>query len=385
MRGTLPAVRGACEVAQPGVPVVEVAAVPHRERHHPHLRVEAAGRLLQGGQVEVDVRQQVGLVDHHQVGDGEHVRVLQWLVVALGHRDDHDLGWSRRGRTAPGTPGCRRSRRTAASRPAASRRGQRAVHHVGVEVAPRPGVDLDRAGAGAGDPLGVGRRLLVALDHADLAARAGLADGALEQGGLARARRAHQVDDVDAARAAAGPGWPRPARSFLSSTRSPSSRVSVVPRARGVRAGARRSWWCSCSPAVRTRTPSSSPQPQVRHMPPPSRRRPRRRRSSSPCTTATSALPHGQSRIRSGAAGGGSAGAAADPPGDLADLQPGTVEVGALAGEVEAEAHGVGHDAGERADLEPHAGDAPTRRAARPPGRPRSGSAPSRASSVARQ
>ena len=42
-------------------------------------------------QVEVDVGQQVHLVDHDQVGGGEHVRVLQRLVVALGHRDDDDL------------------------------------------------------------------------------------------------------------------------------------------------------------------------------------------------------------------------------------------------------------------------------------------------------
>ena len=44
------------------------------------------------------------------------------------------------------------------------------LHHRGVEVAAGAGVDLDGAGAGARDPVGVERGLLVALDHADRAA-----------------------------------------------------------------------------------------------------------------------------------------------------------------------------------------------------------------------
>ena len=45
------------------------------------------------------------------------------------------------------------------------------LHHRCVEVAAGAGVDLDRPGPGAPDPLGVEGGLLVALDDADRAAR----------------------------------------------------------------------------------------------------------------------------------------------------------------------------------------------------------------------
>jgi hypothetical protein len=60
-------------------------------------------------------------------------------------------------------------------------------------VATGPGVHLHHRGAGGPDALGVVGSRLVALDHRQ---RSGLerANGALEQAGLAAARRAHQVE-----------------------------------------------------------------------------------------------------------------------------------------------------------------------------------------------
>src|SRR5580704_9577930 len=65
--------------------------------------------------------------------------------------------------------------------------------------------------------------------------------------------------------------------------------------------------------------------------------------SSRPASTAASALPHGQSRIA--------------PAGNLGDLQAGAREARSLGGQLEAEPQRVVHHAGQRADLQPHAGD----------------------------
>jgi hypothetical protein len=60
-------------------------------------------------------------------------------------------------------------------------------------MAAGPGVHLHHRGAGGADALGVVGGRLIALDHRQ---RSGLerADGALEEAGLAAARRAHQVE-----------------------------------------------------------------------------------------------------------------------------------------------------------------------------------------------
>ena len=67
-------------------------------------------------------------------------------------------------------------------------RVQGAVHHVGVEVAARAGVDLNGPRAGGADSLGVEQRLLIAFDDGDGPVGRQLADGALEKRRLARAR-----------------------------------------------------------------------------------------------------------------------------------------------------------------------------------------------------
>src|SRR5207342_2880578 len=50
------------ERVEPGVPVPDPLPRPDRQRQNRHVPVEAACLLVQAGQVEVDVRQQVDLV-----------------------------------------------------------------------------------------------------------------------------------------------------------------------------------------------------------------------------------------------------------------------------------------------------------------------------------
>ncbi len=133
------------------------------------------------------MRQQVGLVDDHEIGGAEHVRVLQRLVITLRHRDDDDLGLlpdveERRAHEVPHV--LDEQQRALARRQSLDR----LLHHRGVEVTAGSGVDLDGACPGVLDPLCVEQRLLVSLDDADLPAALELGDGALEKRGLARAR-----------------------------------------------------------------------------------------------------------------------------------------------------------------------------------------------------
>src|SRR5215813_8180243 len=67
-----------------------------------------------------------------------------------------------------------------------------------IEVAPGPGVDLHHPAARRAHPVRVQRGLLVPLDDPDDELAGQVARGPLEQRGLARAGRAHQVEREDA-------------------------------------------------------------------------------------------------------------------------------------------------------------------------------------------
>ena len=41
--------------------------------------------------VEVEIGHHIGLVDEYHIAHCEHQRVLQWLVVAFGHRENHGV------------------------------------------------------------------------------------------------------------------------------------------------------------------------------------------------------------------------------------------------------------------------------------------------------
>ena len=65
-------------------------------------------------------------------------------------------------------------------------------------MAPGSGIHLNCTGAGSPDALSVEGRFLIALDDADGMGGAQLSNRALQQGRLARSRRAHQVQRGDA-------------------------------------------------------------------------------------------------------------------------------------------------------------------------------------------
>ncbi len=157
------------------------------------VRVHLAGVLRGALEVEVHVRQQVDLVQQHQIGGTEHVRILERLVLALGGREHHHA--------APLPQVEQRRAHEVAHvldhhhRPGGGRQlGEAARHHLGVEVAAGARVDLHRRRPGGADALAVVRGRLVAFEDAKRLASAQLANGALEQRGLSRPGGAHQIE-----------------------------------------------------------------------------------------------------------------------------------------------------------------------------------------------
>ncbi len=75
---------------QPVAPRLDSLAGP-RAQHDPSRRRDApdVDVVEQPVEVEVEVRQQVDLVDEHELAGAEHQRVLERLVLALGHRAHH--------------------------------------------------------------------------------------------------------------------------------------------------------------------------------------------------------------------------------------------------------------------------------------------------------
>ena len=108
-----PLPRGDGGVAPPGQPVVPVGqAVAGRrgDLQHLDIRVHPLGKIDALLDIEVQVRQKVDLVENHQVGLVEHVRVFERLVLALGHREHDDLVGLAEVEGGPDRSGCRRSR-----------------------------------------------------------------------------------------------------------------------------------------------------------------------------------------------------------------------------------------------------------------------------------
>lgn len=67
-------------------------------------------------------------------------------------------------------------------------------HHVGLEVASRAGVDLQDRRTRRTDPLRIIRRRLIAFENVDGNGILEVANRAFEDAGLARARRAHEIE-----------------------------------------------------------------------------------------------------------------------------------------------------------------------------------------------
>ena len=118
---------------------------------------------LEPRDIERHVRQEIALVQDDEMRRLEHVGILRRLVVALRHAGHHDPG-----RLAQVEQG--RAHEVADVLDHQHRPG-RGVEppagvgdHPGVEMAHRPGVDLDDRRAASGDPAGVVVRLLIAVD-----------------------------------------------------------------------------------------------------------------------------------------------------------------------------------------------------------------------------
>ena len=191
-------------------PRVDALAGARADEHALDVGVHRVEVVQEALEVEVEVRQQVDLVDQHELAGAEHQRVLQRLVLALGDRGDHHarvLADAELGRADEVADVLDDQQVDLVQR----QRGQRRAHHVGVEVAlaaeARVGVELRHRHVQAGEPVGVDRALHVALEHADAHAVEPSASSALEQRRLAGARRAHQVDDGDAVARRSRRGW----------------------------------------------------------------------------------------------------------------------------------------------------------------------------------
>jgi len=83
-------------------PLSEIVACRRREPDDPDSGVDFAGIGDASLNVEFDIGQQIGLVDHHQIGGIKHIRVFERFVFAFGYgENDHLMGFAQieRGRT----------------------------------------------------------------------------------------------------------------------------------------------------------------------------------------------------------------------------------------------------------------------------------------------
>ena len=92
--------------------------------------------------VEIEMRQQVGLVEQHEIGGDEHVGIFERLVLAFGHRQHHHL-------VRLAEVESRRADQIADILDEQQRawhelqRLEGVADHMGVEVAALAGIDLD--------------------------------------------------------------------------------------------------------------------------------------------------------------------------------------------------------------------------------------------------
>ena len=180
-------------VAQPVEPRRETRARAGGEREH-------RGRIAELAQLSLDLRrveivhdpQQVALGHEHEVGVTEHDGVLGRLVVTFSDRQEHDVTMrtereAGRAHEVPDVLDEYQRQRVELQLV------QRVVHHVRVQMAGRPGRDLNRGNSVAADPGRVVVGLEVAFDHGAPELLSQRAHGRLEQQRLAGAGRRHQV------------------------------------------------------------------------------------------------------------------------------------------------------------------------------------------------
>ena len=142
--------------------------------------------------------QEIGLRKQDEIARAKHHRVFCGLVVALGDGEQRDvrvLSEVEARRTheiadvldEQDVDGCKIDRM------------QRVVNHMRVEVAGLAGGDLHRRHALRPDAPRIVFGLKIAFDHGDAILLANCFDRGLQQAGLSRARRGHQIDREHAA------------------------------------------------------------------------------------------------------------------------------------------------------------------------------------------
>ena len=221
----------------------------------------------------VDVRQQVHLGDHRDLGAREDRRVLERLVVPLGHRQQRDLEvlaevvGGRADQVADVLDEEDVERREARPRRAPCRTWRASRWQAPpVRICTRR--DAERA-----QPVGVALGGDVALDPGQAQPARERLHGRLQQRRLARAGRGDQVEHQRAARPRSAPRSLAAASSLAASTRARTSTTSAMgtaPLRRAVSSG--RNVTCSTSSSSPPLTSSGCPQSRAEAQPGPGER-----------------------------------------------------------------------------------------------------------------
>ena len=163
------------------------------DREHLNVRVELLDALDALVEVEVEVRRNVDLVDEQHVADREHERVLQRLVVALRHGENHGVfhGAGVKLRRADEVADVLEDGEVDVLGAEALKALAR---HARVEVAHAAGVQLDNLRTAGGDGRGVDVGVDIGLHDADAQIVLQGVDGRHEGRGLAAAGRGHEVE-----------------------------------------------------------------------------------------------------------------------------------------------------------------------------------------------
>lgn len=183
-------------VAQPAVPLVDALAVAHRQSYRLNCRVDCTCIGQCDIHIKIDIGQEVGLADDHEVGGPEHVRIFERLVLPLCYRQNDDLCMLAevKQRGADEIADIFDQHHRTAGR---SQLLESLCHHVGLKVASGSSVDLNRRCSGGANAFAVIGGGLVALDDEDRDFVPEVLNCALQQRRLAGAGRADEVQCQD--------------------------------------------------------------------------------------------------------------------------------------------------------------------------------------------
>ena len=180
-------------LAQPVGPRLDALALERGDREHLNVRVELLDALDALFEAEVEVRRNVDLVDEQHVADREHERVLQGLVVALRHGEDHCVfhGAGVKLRRADEVADIFEDGKVDVLR---AEPLETLTRHARVEMAHTAGMQLDDLCAAGGDGRRIDVRVDVGLHDTDAQIVLQGVNGRHEGRGLAAAGRGHEVE-----------------------------------------------------------------------------------------------------------------------------------------------------------------------------------------------